>query len=78
MQQAARNVYNEALIAPYLMFAGSDARHYDMVSDNTYRFLPVLITGEDLNRMHGTNEHISVENFINAIKFYAELIQNAD
>jgi carboxypeptidase PM20D1 len=78
VQQAARNVYNEALIAPYLMFAGSDARHYDMVSDNTYRFLPVLITGEDLNRMHGTNEHISVENFINAIKFYAELIQNAD
>jgi len=60
------------------MFAGSDARHYETVSDNTYRFLPVLITSEDLNRMHGTNEHIRVENFISAIKFYAELIQIAD
>lgn len=77
VQQAARNVYENAVIAPYLMFAGSDARHYDLVSENTYRFLPVLISSEDLNRMHGTNEHISVENYLNAIKFYAELIQVA-
>jgi carboxypeptidase PM20D1 len=74
IQQAARNVYSDAVIAPYLMFAGSDAKHYDLISENTYRFLPVQITSDDLNRMHGTNEHISVENFINAIKFYSELI----
>ncbi|MFB3164344.1 M20 family peptidase [Neobacillus sp. 179-J 1A1 HS] len=75
IQQAARNVYNEAVIAPYLMFAGSDAKHYDSISKNTYRFLPVQITSQDLNRMHGTNEHISKDNFINAIKFYAEIIK---
>jgi carboxypeptidase PM20D1 len=74
IQQAARNVYPNAIIAPYLMFAGSDAKHYDQISENTYRFLPVQITSEDLNRMHGTNEHISIDNFINAIKFYSELI----
>ncbi len=74
IQQAARNVYEEAIIAPYLMFAGSDAKHYEAISENTYRFLPVHITGVDLQRMHGTNEQISVENYLNAIKFYAELI----
>lgn len=74
IQQAARNVYENAVIAPYLMFAGSDARHYDAVAENTYRFLPVLITSEDLNRMHGTNERVSVENYLNAIKFYAEIM----
>ncbi|MCM3693551.1 M20 family peptidase [Neobacillus niacini] len=78
IQQAARNVYNNAVIAPYLMFAGSDAKHYDSISKNTYRFLPVQITSEDLNRMHGTNEHISKDNFINAIKFYAEIIKNSN
>ena len=77
VQQAARNVYSDAVMAPYLMFAGSDAKHYDLVSRNTYRFLPVQITSEDLNRMHGTNEHISVENFVNAVKFYAELMMVA-
>lgn len=77
IQQAARNVYNEAVIAPYLMFAGSDAKHYDQVAKNTYRFLPVQITSEDLNRMHGTNEHVSIENYINSIKFYSELLMES-
>ncbi|WP_042462774.1 M20 family peptidase [Neobacillus dielmonensis] len=75
IQQAARNVYNRSVIAPYLMFAGSDAKHYDAVSENTYRFLPVQITSEDLNRMHGTNEHISIKNYLNAIKFYMEVMK---
>lgn len=75
IQQGARNVFEDAVIAPYLMFAGSDAKHYDKVSENTYRFLPVQITSEDLNRMHGTNEHISINNYLNAIKFYIEIIQ---
>ncbi|MEH7745024.1 M20/M25/M40 family metallo-hydrolase [Neobacillus drentensis] len=74
IQQAARNVYGNAVIAPYLMFAGSDARQYDRISKNTYRFLPVQITSEDLNRMHGTNEHVSVDNYLNANKFYTEVI----
>jgi carboxypeptidase PM20D1 len=78
IQQAARNVYNDAVIAPYLMFAGSDAKHYDSISKNTYRFLPVQITSEDLNRMHGTNEHVSKDNFIQAIKFYAEIIKESN
>ncbi|MBB6452726.1 carboxypeptidase PM20D1 [Salirhabdus euzebyi] len=78
IQQAARNVYEEVVIAPYLMFAGSDAKHYESVSMNTYRFLPVQITSDDLQRMHGTNEQISVENYINAIKFFTELIMASD
>lgn len=78
IQQAARNVYGTAVVAPYLMFAGSDAKHYDSISKNTYRFLPVQITSEDLNRMHGTNEHVSIENFMNAIKFYVEVIKEGN
>lgn len=77
IQQAARNVYDNAVVAPYLMFAGSDAKHYDIISKNTYRFLPVQITSEDLNRMHGTNEHVSIENYMNAIKFYVEVMKEA-
>lgn len=75
IQQSAKNVYQDSVIAPYLMFAGSDARHYDKIAENTYRFLPVQLTSEDLNRMHGTNEHISIENYINAIKFYIEVMK---
>ncbi|MBT2679398.1 M20 family peptidase [Bacillus sp. ISL-35] len=78
IQQGARNVYEDAVIAPYLMFAGSDAKHYDSISENTYRFLPVNLTSEDLSRMHGTNEHISIDNYLNAIRFYMEIIRESD
>ncbi|MBS8264008.1 M20/M25/M40 family metallo-hydrolase [Mesobacillus boroniphilus] len=78
IQQSAKNVYDEAVIAPYLMFAGSDAKHYDSIAENTYRFLPVQLTSEDLNRMHGTNEHISIDNYLNAISFYMEVIKEVD
>lgn len=78
IQQSAKNVYDEAVIAPYLMFAGSDAKHYDSIAENTYRFLPVQLTSEDLNRMHGTNEHISIDNYLKAISFYMEIIKEAD
>ncbi|WP_323741863.1 M20/M25/M40 family metallo-hydrolase [Salinibacillus xinjiangensis] len=78
VQQAARNVHHDSIIAPYLMFAGSDAKHYERISEDTYRFLPALITSEDLQRMHGTNEQISVENYVNAIKFFIELIQESN
>ncbi|MBT2641588.1 M20 family peptidase [Bacillus sp. ISL-41] len=78
IQQSARNVYDDAVIAPYLMFAGSDAKHYDSIAENTFRFLPVQLTSDDLNRMHGTNEHISIENYLNAIRFYMEIIQESN
>lgn len=78
IQQAARNAYNEAVVAPYLMFAGSDAKHYDQISKSTYRFLPVQIGSEDLNRMHGTNENVSIENYLNAIKFYVEIMKESN
>ncbi|WP_423410563.1 M20 family peptidase [Heyndrickxia sp. MSNUG] len=78
IQQSAKNVYPDAVIAPYLMFAGSDARHYDTIAENTYRFLPVQLTSEDLSRMHGTNEHISIENYLNAIKFYMEMMKESN
>lgn len=76
IQQSAKNAYPDAVIAPYLMFAGSDARHYDKIAEDTYRFLPVQLTSDDLNRMHGTNEHISIENYVSAIKFYIEVMKN--
>ncbi|MEH7443614.1 M20 family peptidase [Bacillus sp. JJ1122] len=78
IQQSAKNVYPDAVIAPYLMFAGSDARHYDSIAKNTYRFLPVQLTSEDLSRMHGTNEHISIVNYLKAIEFYMEIMKESN
>lgn len=68
--------FPEAKILPFMVLAGTDARCYEMLSDNVYRFLPISLTQEELDLMHGVNEYISVENFETMTDFYANLIRN--
>ena len=49
---------------------------YASLSPNVYRFLPVRLKGEDLARIHGTNERVGVESYGEAVRFYAQLIRN--
>ena len=65
------------VVAPFLVLAGTDARHYEPISAATYRFLPVTITDADRSRFHGLNERIAVDAYATAIRFYYQLIRNA-
>ena len=58
------------------MIGGTDARHYGAISDNIYRFSPVLLETEDLARIHGVNERIGIENYGDIIRFFRQLILN--
>jgi carboxypeptidase PM20D1 len=64
------------VVAPNLLSGGTDTRHYESLSPNVYRFLPIRINGEDLKRLHGTNERVGVESYGEAVRFYAQLIRN--
>lgn len=75
IQQIIKNIYPNTIIAPYIMIAASDARHYDTISNHTFRFLPVPMTAENLKQIHGTNEQVKVEHYLNSIQFYIELIK---
>ncbi len=75
--RSIREVLPEVVVTPYLVIAATDARHYGIVSDNVYRYSPMELEGEDLARIHGTNERVSVENYGRMIRFYHRLIQNA-
>ncbi len=60
----------DAPVAPGLVLAGTDSRHYADVAENVYRFQPILLTSEDLEMPHGLNERLSVANFERMIRFY--------
>ncbi|HRP10218.1 MAG TPA: M20/M25/M40 family metallo-hydrolase [Terricaulis sp.] len=62
-------------VAPGLMLAGADARHYSGVAENVYRFQPVLFTSEDLEGIHGLNECLSIVNLERMIRFYIGLME---
>ncbi|MEO1334346.1 MAG: M20/M25/M40 family metallo-hydrolase, partial [Myxococcota bacterium] len=65
----------ELVVAPYLVLGVTDARHFESITDNAYRFSFNRFGPEDLDRLHGNNERISVENYAESIRFYALFLQ---
>jgi carboxypeptidase PM20D1 len=74
IERTARQVFPEAIVAPGLMIAATDSRHFIGVSDAIYRFSPVRAHPEDLARFHGTNERVSIDNYVEMIRFYHQLL----
>jgi carboxypeptidase PM20D1 len=77
LTKTIREIYPDVIVAPGLMVAGTDSRHYVGITDNIFRFSPVRANGEDLKRFHGTNERLSIEGYADMIRFYRRLIENA-
>lgn len=77
LQTTAREIFHEAIVAPFLVVGTTDARHYVEVSDNIYRFLPVKVTKPQIGSIHGVDERIAVEAYEQTIRFYRQLVLNA-
>jgi len=75
--QSIREVFPGAHVSPYLLMGGTDARNFHLVTPNVYRFAPIVVKGETLKLPHGTNERVSVENYLTGVKLYRRLIENA-
>ena len=73
--EGANRLYPEAIAVPYLMMGATDSRKYEPVSDNQYRFTPYHIGAEDIRRIHGTNERISVDNLNRCVAFFRYMMQ---
>jgi carboxypeptidase PM20D1 len=73
-----RMVYPEAVVAPSMMLASSDSKHYRQISKNIYRFAPIIVNPEDMVRIHGINERNRTEDFRRGISFYYNLIRNSN
>lgn len=77
LERSVRQAAPDAVVAPYLVVGGTDARHYHAMSDGVFRFLPVRVTPDDLDRIHGTGERIAVRDYAAGIRFYRQLLVNA-
>ncbi|HPU01736.1 MAG: M20/M25/M40 family metallo-hydrolase [Firmicutes bacterium] len=75
IERAIYAIFPEAVTVPYIVMAGTDAIRYEPLSEQIYRFTPMLISAEDLERVHGTNERLSLENIERGIRFYIDLFK---
>jgi carboxypeptidase PM20D1 len=76
LTRTIRETFPDVIVAPGLMVAATDSRHYAEVADSIFRFSPVRATAEDLKRFHGSNERLSIENYGDMIRFYRRLMEN--
>ena len=77
IQRSIQEIFPEAVVAPTLVIAITDTRYFTRLSDNIFRFTPVLLTRQDLDRIHGINERLSVEGYKDAIRFYKQILINS-
>ena len=47
------------------------------VSSDVYRFQAISLASTDIKMIHGTNEHMTLDNLTSLIRFYARLIATA-
>jgi carboxypeptidase PM20D1 len=78
LQRTIQEVFSDVVVAPSMTVVTTDSRYYQRLSENVYRFQPVRLLQEDLPRIHGTNERISIEGYADSIRFFRQLILNSN
>ena len=76
ISNAVREVYGDIIVAPGLMVGGSDSKHYGKAAKNSYRFNPFPLSASELSGLHGIDERIKKEDFLNGIRSYIRIIQS--
>jgi carboxypeptidase PM20D1 len=76
LRQTVHQVFPDVVSAPGLFVGTTDSSRYQRIADNSYLFLPSRLKEADLPRIHGTDERIAVDNYVEIIRFYAQLMMN--
>lgn len=75
IDKICKSMDSKAIVAPYLVMGGTDARQYEDVCDNIYRYSPFLMSTELLLTTHGTNERIPISSLEDGVAFFKRYIK---
>ena len=76
---AMREVLHEesptAILVPYLSPGGTDSRYFRELGITAYGFMPILIDENELQRMHGVDERLSLDNLEQGTRILFEVVK---
>lgn len=75
IKKAIENTWNGCVVAPYLMVQASDSRHYGQISDKVYRFSAADMSDEEIDSIHGVDEHIRLDTIRRAVAFFIRVMK---
>jgi carboxypeptidase PM20D1 len=76
IERTIRGVFPDTVVAPNASNGASDSRFFTRITPQVYRFVPMVLTPEDLPRVHGTDERISVSGYAEMVRFYRQLLKD--
>jgi carboxypeptidase PM20D1 len=77
LQRTVRQVTPSALVVPWLVVGGTDARHFTGLTSEVYRVGVLRLGPEDTKRAHGTDERVSLDGYADMVRFFVQLLTNA-
>ncbi|MBJ7357067.1 M20/M25/M40 family metallo-hydrolase [Nocardioides sp.] len=75
LEETITEVFPDAVAAPYVMMAATDARTFTTVCDRVYRFAPFRMTKAQRQAIHSYDEHLGVDAFVEGVRWYQRLIE---
>lgn len=75
LTKALSETFPAAVPIPFLVTATTDSRHYADLCRAVYRFGPMELEPEEVDRIHGHDERISLDNLKKGIAFYLRLME---
>jgi carboxypeptidase PM20D1 len=70
----AAEIGEGAPVTTMLVLGATDARHMAPLTANAYRFMPILMSPEELTGFHGTDERLTIANVGRLVSGYSRLI----
>jgi carboxypeptidase PM20D1 len=76
VEAAVRGEFGNLVVAPGLLVAATDTRHYSQIADQSFRFNPMVVTEAEIAGFHGTNERISTAGMVQGVRAYVRLLRS--
>jgi len=77
ISKTIRGMDENILVAPYMVRGGTDSKYFYAVSPNVYRFMMIRVDPETIKYVHGIDEHVTVADYLEAIRFYYHLVRQS-
>ncbi|MEQ6902171.1 M20/M25/M40 family metallo-hydrolase [Nocardioides sp. YIM 152588] len=74
IERMITDCFPDAVAAPYVMMAATDARYFTPLCPRVYRFTPFRMSKAQRESIHTFDEHLGVQAFLDGIDWYRRLI----
>ncbi len=76
LRSVMNSLFPDVIVSPFLLTAGTDARHLGDVADCILRFAPIDLDTKQYASIHNVNEHIYVWNLGECVEFYKGIVRS--